>query len=202
MGSLLAVGTIVVASLGCGVDSDSNVEAPSSTSVVIRQTDDAGKPLPFENTFPKRWNSSNDGTPYEPCTAVDQDVADEVGLDLSTTADAASVSGQTLRGCSWDYAGEIIGGWNANQIVADFQSLESYKRNNPNFTWRENIVVNDRIVGIASLNQTSCFTYVQSNDSGVSTGAAYHTLPAPTLDEVCERAIELTRATIDKIPNG
>ncbi|MCX2966317.1 DUF3558 family protein [Gordonia aquimaris] len=187
----------------CSTGPEAEVGTSSTTSPAsVRQTDAAGRTLPFENPFEKRWNSSNDGTPYEPCTAVDQRVADEVGLDLSTTADAAAVSGQTLRGCRWDYAGEEVGGWGADQVVADFESLESYKNDNKLFNWRPDITLNGRTVGVTSMNDTNCFTYVQSYQSGVTTAASYRTLPAPTLDEVCERAIELTKATIDKIPNG
>ncbi|WP_350339613.1 DUF3558 family protein [Gordonia sp. (in: high G+C Gram-positive bacteria)] len=195
--------SIPILNASCGTGPDLTVPTSSTqTSAGIRQTDAAGTTLPFETSFEKRWNSSNDGTTYEPCTAVDQEVADTVGLDLSTTADAALVSGQTLRGCTWNYAGEGIGGWTADQVVGDFESLESYKEDNKFFDWHPDITLNNRKVGIAAMNDTSCFTYVQSNDSGVATGAAYHRVPAPTLDEVCERAIELTKATIDKIPNG
>lgn len=189
--------------LACSAGSDEETTTSSvPSSAGIRQTDASGKPLPFETTLAKRWNSSNDGTPYEPCTAVDQTVAGEVGIDLSSTIDAAVVSGQTLRGCSWKYAGEEIGGWGADQVVADFESLESYKKDNKLFNWRPDITLNGRTVGVTSMNDTNCFTYVQSYQSGVTTAASYRTLPAPTLDEVCERAIELTKATIDKIPNG
>ncbi|MCF3936947.1 DUF3558 family protein [Gordonia tangerina] len=198
---VLAPFILMVAACDGGIDTR-NVASSTSTASGIRQTDAAGQSLPFENQFEKRWNSSNDGTAYEPCTAVDQAVADRVGLDQSSTADAAAVSGQTLRGCKWHYAGEGMEGWYADQIVADSESLAAYKKLNRSFTWREDIVVSDRNVGVGAVNQTSCFTYVQAEGSGVVTGAAYHSLPAPTLDEVCRRAIDLTRATIDKVPNG
>ncbi|MGK2379011.1 DUF3558 domain-containing protein [Gordonia tangerina] len=177
-------------------------EQPSMTlhSSAIRQTDEAGNALPFENTYPKRWNASNDGTPYEPCTAVDREVAAEIGLDFSTSKDAASVSGQTLRGCRWQYIDEDVSGWRANQVIGDFESLESYKAMNEVFTWLPEIQIDGRRVGVAHQNDFSCFTYVQSGGSGVVTEALYTGNPNPPLTEICQRAIDLTKATIDKIP--
>ncbi|WP_431309371.1 DUF3558 family protein [Gordonia sesuvii] len=125
---------LVLAVSACGSNDVTRSESSASMSGTptdkIRQTDDSGSPLPFANQFPARWNESNDGTSYEPCTAMDSDTADEIGIDFSSVKDAATVSGQTLRGCEWDYADSDTSGWFASQAVADFSSLESYRRNN------------------------------------------------------------------------
>ena len=43
-------------------------------------------------------------------------------------------------------------------------------------------------------------TYVQAGHAGISTLVIHHGVPHPPIDEVCERAIEFTKATIDKMP--
>ncbi|WP_372512450.1 DUF3558 family protein [Gordonia aquimaris] len=176
------------------------VDSTNPTGSYVRQTDSDGLPLPFVNRMPKRWNSSNDGSPYEPCTAMDQGTAAELGLDLNSVKDAAKVDGQTLRGCEWRYIDAEEWSWSAYQMVADYDGLADYKSLNPTFNWLENQEVDTRSVGVASLNSGQCFTYVQSLDSGVVTGVGYAGLPKPPLTEICQRAIDLTEATIDKIP--
>ncbi|MEE3850688.1 DUF3558 family protein [Gordonia sp. LSe1-13] len=184
--------------------SDSN-NSPTSQGAVsqgpaIRQTDDLGKPLPFDTKHPKRWNSSNDGTAYEPCTTVDDRTARRVGLDHATAEDAATVSGQTLRGCVWHFVDPERMFWSADQVVADFSSLDEYKQANHLFTWREDTYISGRRVGVASMDSGNCFTYVQSRESGVMTSVVISTSAAPPLFEICDHAIQITRATIDKIP--
>ncbi|MFT4127988.1 MAG: DUF3558 domain-containing protein, partial [Gordonia sp. (in: high G+C Gram-positive bacteria)] len=45
----------------------------------MRQTDDQGRRLPFDTEFPQRWSDGNDGTSYEPCTALSPDRLTELG---------------------------------------------------------------------------------------------------------------------------
>lgn len=128
------------------------------------------------------------------------DLAVKVGIDITSTKDAATVSGQTLRGCRWDYEGTELTGWTASQVVANFAGLQAYKEDNSTFSWRPDIELNGRQIGVASMNSFNCFTYMQSRDSGVVTEVMYIGEPKPPLDEICQRAIDLTKATIDKIP--
>ncbi|MEE4022712.1 DUF3558 family protein [Gordonia sp. PKS22-38] len=171
-----------------------------SQNIAIRQTDDLGEPLPFETWHRKRWNSSNDGTSYEPCTAVTPSIASSLGLDPDSIADAATVDGQTLRGCEWHYAAEGMDNWSISQVVADYESLQYYKNRNESFDWMDDQHLNGRSIGVGSLNNGHCFSYVQSQDSGVMTAVNFSALPIPPLREICDRAIDLTRATIDQIP--
>ncbi|UVF77636.1 DUF3558 domain-containing protein [Gordonia mangrovi] len=176
------------------------MDSTRPTESYVRQTDSHGLPLPFVNKMAKRWNSSNDGSPYEPCTAMDESTAAELGLDPGSVKDAAKVDGQTLRGCEWRYIDPEEWSWSAYQMVADYDSLADYKNLNPTFNWLESQNLESRSVGVASLNSGQCFTYVQSLDSGVVSGVGYAGLPNPPLAEICQRAIDLTEATIDKIP--
>lgn len=43
-------------------------------------------------------------------------------------------------------------------------------------------------------------TYVQSGQAGINTIVMHHSMTHPPVDGVCERAIEFTKATIDKMP--
>ncbi|WP_431309370.1 DUF3558 family protein [Gordonia sesuvii] len=201
---LVLITIVAVAILtGCG-EADSSRDESATTITTqegsTRQTDTSGRPLPFTTGFEKRWNSSNDGTDYEPCTAVDSSTAESVGLDIHTVADAATVDGQTLRGCTWEYSNPALDGWSADQIVADYESLEAYRLRNASFNWLSDIQISGRTIGIGSLSSNDCFTYVQSEGSGVITAAAFNSSPNPPLPEICDRAIELTRATIADIP--
>ncbi|UVF77638.1 DUF3558 family protein [Gordonia mangrovi] len=202
----ILVCALISVTLGCSDQDVSSAEdSPSSinnsdNTTQIRQTDDNGKPLPFTNKFGKRWNSSNDGTTYESCTSVTESTAISQGLDPASVKDAATVNGQTLRGCAWKFADPEMRNWSAHQMVADFSGLEQYRRDNSFFEWFPDSQISGRTVGIASLNAGDCFTYVQSMGSGVITGITVGSLPKPPLTEICQRAIDLTKATIDKIP--
>ncbi|WP_431309117.1 DUF3558 family protein [Gordonia prachuapensis] len=186
---------------GCGATATTpNGTSSNPQESPVRQTDDNGVSLPFANSMPERWNRSNDGTPYEPCTAVTPEIAESQGLDPKSVADAATVNGQTLRGCDWQYLDPSMLDWSAHQIVGDFSSLQSYRSRNEFFNWLPDRELSGRQVGVASLNSGDCFTYVQSRESGVVTGVSFASLPRPQLSEICDRAMALTRATIDSIP--
>ncbi|GAA3689784.1 hypothetical protein GCM10022238_03190 [Gordonia hankookensis] len=162
--------------------------------------DDAGKALPFHNNFPDRWNSANSGTEYEPCNA-DEESLIRVGIDPRKIEDAATVNGQTLRGCNWHYSPPASEYLSAYQIVGNSESLAWYKvQNRVGSNWLPDITISGRTVGIASDKSGGCITYVQSGTAGVVTGAGYGLLPSLPQKEICGHAIDLTRATIDKIP--
>jgi hypothetical protein len=93
-----------------------------------------------------------------------------------------------------------MGSWSAHQIVADFSSLAAYKSDNSDIDWFNDEAIHGRGAGVASQNSGDCFTYVQAEQSGVITGVTFASLPSPPLTEICQRAIDLTEATIDKIP--
>ncbi|MGC5258457.1 DUF3558 family protein [Gordonia sp. DT218] len=188
---------------GCNSEVDGRPSAqssPSDPTQGIRQTADDGKPLPFHNKYPDRWNSANSGTAYEPCNADDESLI-HIGIDPQTIEDAATVNGQTLRGCNWHYSPEESEFLSAYQIVGNSESLNWYKvQNRVGSNWHPDITINGRTVGIASDKSGGCMTYVQSGTAGVVTGSGYGLLPSLPENEICGYAIDLTRATIDKIP--
>ncbi|NMO04308.1 DUF3558 family protein [Gordonia sp. TBRC 11910] len=154
--------------------------------------------LPFASTFPNRWNQGNDGTEYEPCVAVTGAVAERLGLDPASIEDAATVDHQTARGCRWrDHEKSP---WSVSQIVGNQASLAAYKSQNRSLTWRPDLEISGRQVAVSEINSTTCVTHVQSSGAGVSTLAQYISANAPPIDEICDRAIAFTRATIDKMP--
>nr|WP_269462520.1 DUF3558 family protein [Gordonia insulae] len=202
----IACATIAIAGfLSCGcsnpIQGSPSAEgmSPSNTQEV-RQTDAQGTPLPFHNTFSKRWNSANDGTSYEPCT-VGADRLVSLGIDPDSARDAATVDGQTLRGCDWDYFPPKSEFLSIYQIVGNSESLDWYKvQNRIGSNWLPDEVINGRRVGVASDKSGGCLTYVQSGTAGVVTGSGYGLLPSLPEKEICGYALDLTRATIDKIP--
>ena len=100
----------------------------------------------------------------------------------------------------WEFSDADLDNWTASQLVADYASLEAYRERNASFNWLPDTEIDGRVVGVGSLSSGDCFTYVQSQDSGVITGIGFSSLPNPPLTEICQRAIDLTEATIDKIP--
>lgn len=157
--------------------------------------------LPFESTHPHRWSSANDGSDYEPCVALSGQQLEGLGVDVQSVRDAAGTDGQTLRGCQWSY--RVVDGarWAVSQVVANSAGLKEYKRKYSDDDWTPDEVVGGRTVGVThspSLGQ--CMTYVQSGRAGITTLVIHHRLPHPPVEEVCERAIAFTKATIDKMP--
>ncbi|WP_369692263.1 DUF3558 family protein, partial [Gordonia hydrophobica] len=128
--SLLALASSVIAGCSSHAIPTEDQALESSTTVSIRQVDDQGLKLPFETTFSARWNDANDGTKYEPCTAVGARQLAALGVDPASVEDAAGSNGQTLRGCDWDYL-RVDGGsvrWSVSQFVGNSPSLEHDKR--------------------------------------------------------------------------
>lgn len=157
--------------------------------------------LPFESVHPHRWSSANDGSDYEPCVALTAERLKELGVDTQSVRDAAGTDGQTLRGCQWSY--RVVDGarWAVSQVVANSAGLEEYKKKYSDDKWIADQVIAGRTVGVTNSSDLGqCMTYVQSGRAGITTLVIHHRLPHPPVDEVCERAIEFTKATIDKMP--
>lgn len=170
-----------------------------------RQTDDLGHRLPFVTHSRNRWNSANDGTAYEPCTAISDVGLSRLGVDPSTVRDAAGTDGQTLRGCAWRYS-RIAGdpwGWSASQFVGNAESLASNKERYSSTAdvWLPDEVLGGRQVGVhLTRNMSDCDTYVQSGRAGVYTQVVYIGKAPPPPSEICDRALAFTAATISKMP--
>ncbi|MCK0439856.1 DUF3558 domain-containing protein [Gordonia alkaliphila] len=168
------------------------ITAPSSPSVA----------LPFSSTFTDRWNEANNGSQYEPCTALVPSELGSVGVDSGSVRDAAGTNGQTLRGCTWDYRATADGQrWAVSQTVANSSGLAAYKEKYSMDHWMEDLTVYGRVVGVTdSPDLGECMTYVQSGQAGITTLVIHHRPPHPPVSEVCDRAIAFTKATIDKMP--
>ena len=171
----------------------------TSTADTIRQTDARGRPLPFTNTFPRRWSNGNDGTTYEPCTAATMTILAANSLDPLSVKDAAIVDHQTARGCRWSinfYESAYL-----SQIVGNQPQLDIYKKQqNGIVEWMPDISIRDRRAAVGSSpSATDCTTFVQSGAAIVATRASMNIYPL-TIDEICDKAIAFTRATIDQMP--
>ena len=209
-------GLLVVALAACGTGAEvtesghrttTSADAPDEKTeggnVDIRQTDDRGRSLPFETRHPNRWNPGNDGTAYEPCTALTDTGLEDLGIEPRTVRDAAGTNGQTLRGCVWEYRDTSAGHrLTVSQIVGNWDSLELEKRmkSTPNDVWRDDVTVDGRTVGLLTDPVLGdCTTYVQSGRAAVNTSVFDHG-DALDMDATCDRALEFTRATIGQMP--
>ena len=89
------------------------------------------------------------------------------------------------------------------QAVGDSTSLAGYRSKHSTRTWRtdEDELVDGRIVGVASKPALGdCMTYVQLDEASIQTFVIHQRLPHPPIDQICEKALEFTRATIGKMP--
>ncbi|WP_331436340.1 DUF3558 family protein [Gordonia sp. w5E2] len=165
----------------------------------VRQTDAKGHSLPFVTTFPRRWNSGNDGTSYEPCTSATTDILRDAGLDPLSVRDAATVDFQTARGCKWKYSGRRLA--SLSQTVGNSSDLATYKsKQSTAVTWNADIRVDGRLVAVSTEpDGRICDTYVESGTAIVVT-STYFNHDRPPIDEICDKAIAFTRATIDQMP--
>lgn len=206
-----AVATLPLALLlaGCGITTSGSAEPASplvESRVVdtgaqqdIRQTDDNGQPLPFQTTFPNRWNSGNDGTPYEPCTAASPTLLRALDLDPTSVQDAASADFQTARGCGW--RAQSSSRATIDQFVGNQPRLKIYKeQQTATKNWQPDIAISGRTVAVAN-DPTSpmCDTFVESANALVITSAAVYDA-GTSLPQICDKAIAFTRATIDQMP--
>jgi hypothetical protein len=156
-------------------------------------------PLPFDNPFPNRWNSSNNGTNYEPCIAFSDSELSAFGIDSAAIEDIAQVDGQGTRGCHWFMPRKFGFG----QVVTNSPSLSEYRNALSELDWKPDIVIEGRIVGVFDLKDDagSCSTYVQSNVAAVITSITVSTSPDARLEyDACELVFAIVRAYIDKIP--
>ncbi|MFM9378526.1 DUF3558 family protein [Gordonia sp. VNK21] len=201
----------MAAAVACGSKGGMAVKAsenpaqsvPSAENTEIRQVDDLGRRLPFETRHAHRWNPANNGTVYEPCTALTVRELESLGVAASTVRDAAGTDGQTLRGCTWDYRAGSLADWRISQFVGNSASLSAEKERASTAVdiWLPDVLIGERAVGVHHFSDgSSCDTYVQSGRAAVTTLVTHVSLPHPPSDEICARAIAFTRATIAEMP--
>ena len=121
------------------------------------------------------------------------------GLDPATVKDAAVVSGQTLRGCTW----KVLGNRDAavSQFVGNSASLGDHKRKHHLSRFLPDETIDGRTVAVARDAIGACSVYVQSGTAGVYTTSSVFVLPEPPIEQVCAPALKLLRATISQIPH-
>ena len=173
--------------------SQSLPSASTSTSTSVEVS------LPFHNPFPNRWNSSNDGTTFEPCVAFSEKELLRFGVDPAVIEDAALVDGQGVRGCEWF----MPRSFSLNVVVTNSTSLDDYKSGRGELLWKPDLVVDDRVVGIAQLNSDDhvCMTYIQSSAAIVATSVVITGgVEALRNYDPCQLVIDFTKSYLDRIP--
>lgn len=188
----------------CQVDDPTTEAVPGGGSTVLESgsrspTKNPSVALPFENPFPDRWNSSNDGTSYEPCVAFSDAELLQFGINPAQIEDAALVNGQGSRGCNWLMRDTFGFG----QVVTNSPSLADYRRATPELKWMPDLSINGRPVGMFGLNgdSSTCSSYVQSESAGVVTNVSISSAPeARAQFDACTVVEDFTRAYIEKIP--
>lgn len=197
--------TMLVGS-GCEVDGTAIVSqskpketSPSANPMIVRQTDSEGQPLPFVTLFPNRWSSGNDGTTYEPCTAISAQELRSLDLIPETASDAAVADHQTVRGCTWFYRNSETP--SMSQSVGNAKPIAEYKAQlSTTMDWLPDITISNRVVAIGSLAPDTCSTATRSGRANVVTMYSVSPVDPPPLPTLCAKALEFTRATIDKMP--
>lgn len=172
----------------------------TSITVEVRQTDDQGRSLPFKTVFPNRWSFRNNGTSYEPCTAVSSKALRVLGADAASVRDSASADSQTARGCSWTISAGDVKFASVSQVVGNSPPLSEYKQARAGTVqWMPDISFAGRpaLVGTSLIGE--CEIHVRSGSAGVGTIVTFLVDPPPT-SEICAKAIAFTRATIDQMP--
>lgn len=189
------------ASTACAVNgAPSSITSTSplgrTSSDAIRQNDDSGKKLPFTTTFPDRWSSNNDGTKYEPCTALTDSELVDAGIDPHSVSDIALANRQTARGCKWEYANLRNSG--LSQATGDAPTFENRMTDRDWYKTSWDIRIDGRLVMVDSASPYTCSTTVKSGRSPVVTIADRIT-DVISLTELCNYAIDFTRRTIPKM---
>lgn len=195
----VAVAALALGSVACTVEGDPRATVDKQLSegpAVIRQTDDSGRRLPFTTPFPERWSSNNDGTTYEPCTALDDGELIAAGIDPASVSDVALSNHQTIRGCKWDHLGVENSG--LSQFAGDNPTFEAQKRDRNWYRASWDIQIDGRLTMVDSRDKYTCMTTVKSGQSPVSTLVIRILNPPPT-KELCALAIDFTRRTIPKM---
>jgi len=190
---LCASGLCAVAACTTDGQPQSTVENPTA----IRQADDQGRKLPFKTLFPNRWSKNNNGTSYEPCTALTNDDLASVGVDPSSAEDVALADHQTARGCLWRYVGNNMG--RISQATGNRPSFEENIRDRGWYKISYNLTVGDRLVLVNSRDRFTCMTTVKSAHSPVHTTVIQTSHP-PETSKLCARAISFTKLTIPEMP--
>lgn len=198
---LLAVTAFAATLIACNVESDGSEAVPASSGSATDPGSTVGTPipLPFENPFPGRWNPSNNGSPYEPCVAFSDGELSRFGIDPSVIEDAAIVSGQGVRGCSWLMEDRFA----FSNLVTNSQSLATYRSGLSEYDWHPDFEIGGRTVGLFSMvegNSVDCATYVQSFTAAVITTVVTSSSAEGQTIDACKLAVDFTRAYIDKIP--
>ncbi|WP_306302445.1 DUF3558 family protein [Gordonia amarae] len=193
----VCVSVALACSASCAVSGDpSPAVTDSAPTATIRQTDSTGKKLPFTTRFPDRWSANNDGTAYEPCTALSDTELLASGLDPKSVSDAAMANHQTARGCSWRHSGIRLS--SIGQITGNKPTFEERMKLRSNFkTWWD-LTIGGRLVMVDPDSAASCTVTVKSGRSPVST-IVTRTWNAPPTKELCAIAIDFTRRTIPKM---
>ena len=179
VGPLLAAAAMLCA--GCTVVGDPvaapEPASPTSQTPTIRQTDDAGRRLPFDTKFPDRWSSNNDGTPYEPCTAVSESILRQFKLNPDSAQDTAAANHQTVRGCRWKFQEESAD--SVAQSVANAPPLNEYRSKHQGlFTFFPDVTIAGRQVLVFQIPDTSdCSAAVRSGNATVDTSASVFATP-------------------------
>ncbi|WP_374613703.1 DUF3558 domain-containing protein [Gordonia sp. (in: high G+C Gram-positive bacteria)] len=191
---------------GCSTSGEP-MPVPSSYAPItppeIRQIDDEGRQLPFRTTLPNRWSINNNGTGYEPCTQVPEDVVARFGFEPATVKDAAASDFQTARGCTWissldrrSSLSQIVG-----NILDPQDGLSGYKKlHSPSTTWFPDGQVHGRRVLVGSTMRGECAVIVQSGDAVVVSSITRVGPGRPPADEVCADVTAFASATIGRIP--
>ncbi|WP_414975314.1 DUF3558 family protein [Gordonia sp. (in: high G+C Gram-positive bacteria)] len=155
--------------------------------------------LPFSAPS-NRVNDRSDGTTYEPCVALSSRELLQLGIAPASVKDAAGTPGQSMRGCEW-LSANPQDSWAVSQIVINSSGLADYKRKYRGDRWSSDEELDGRPVGLTSnAEMEECTTYVQSSNAGVVTVSSAQGRSHPPVDEICQRAIEFTRATIGRMP--
>ncbi len=205
--AIVALATAIATSSGCAVSGTpvseigataTGTDGPVAGSGTVRQTDAEGNRLPFATSFPRRWNSGNDGSTYEPCTSATTKILLDAGLDPLSVKDAATVDFQTARGCRWKYSERLA---TLTQTVGNASDLAAYKSEQSTAAvWNSDIRIDGRVVAVSTEpDGRICDTYVESGTAIVVT-TAYFNHNRPPINEICDKAIAFTRATIDQMP--
>ncbi len=169
----------------------------TSTEIVsVRQTDDLGKRLPFTTQFPNRWSSNNNGTAYEPCTALTTTELADAGVDPQRVKDAALADHQTARGCIWELSDIRNSG--ISQSVGNKPTFEQRAGDRRWYRASWDVSVDGRRVLVDSRDAYTCMTTVKSGTASVATILTRFWKPPPTA-ELCAFVIDFTRRTIPKM---
>lgn len=191
---------LTLATSGCSID-PALPSTQGSTAVASGTLEDPPVSIAgIQQSFKRRTNPGNNGTAYEPCSALSVQSASSLNIDVSSIKDTAVVDGQTARGCFWRYLAPESHNWFLTQSVGNSPSLSSYKSKQHSNTWRDDMIISGRTAGVFETSANTCGTYIQVEHAGVVTVAQFTSAQSPPIDEICNRAIAFTRATIDKMP--